>query len=280
MSRMRNSTPLLFPPRGPATAGSPGRDRGYAQQIASSRWDEVDGLRIHARVFAGRPGVETIVLVHGIGVSSRYLVPTAKRLAPDFEALAPDLPGFGRSPAPPRRVGLGGLADVLARWLERLHLASSVVLANSFGCQVVTELAVRRPEQVSALVLVGPTIDRQARTFSRQLGRLARDTFREPISLWPLIAYDYALFAARGGMPLVGEMLADRLEDRLPHVAQPALVVRGSHDAIVPQGWAEEVAALLPRGRLHVVDGAPHAVNYADPDALAALVRAFLAEQP
>jgi 2-hydroxy-6-oxonona-2,4-dienedioate hydrolase len=279
MSRMRNSTPLLFPPRGPATAGSPGRDRGYAQQIASSRWDEVDGLRIHARVFAGRPGVETIVLVHGIGVSSRYLVPTAKRLAPDFEALAPDLPGFGRSPAPPRRVGLGGLADVLARWLERLHLASSVVLANSFGCQVVTELAVRDPERVGPLVLVGPTVDPARRRGRHQLFAALRDCAREPLLLVGIAAMDDVGVGMRRLVATARAALDDRIEERLPLVEQPTVVVRGGADGFVSADWAEQVASLLADGRLVVVPGEPHAVHFTRPEAVAGIVRELLAEE-
>ena len=46
----------------------------------------VNGLRLHARVSRTPParGAPTVVLVHGLGVSSAYLVPTAERLAQEF----------------------------------------------------------------------------------------------------------------------------------------------------------------------------------------------------
>ena len=50
------------------------------------------------------------------------------------------------------------------------------------------------------------------------------------------------------------------------------MVVRGERDPVVSQAWAREVAARLPNGRLVEVAGSGHAVNYAAPDALAALV--------
>ena len=58
----------------------------------------------------------------------------------------------------------------------------------------------------------------------------------------------------------------------------PTLVVRGERDPIVPQYWAEEVARILPRGRLAVVPEAGHALNYSRPHDLARLVRAYLSE--
>lgn len=233
----------------------------------------VDGLRLHWRECGEGPPV---ALVHGIGVSGRYLLPTARGLAPTHRALVPDLPGFGRSPRPPRRLGIGGLADVLDRWLEHVEVGRCPLLANSFGCQVLVELAVRRPERVSALVLVGPTIDAAARSFPRQLGRLLADCAIEPPRLLPIVALDYSIFMAKGGLPLILEMLRDPVEERLPSVQAPALVVRGGRDRIVPQRWTEQVAETLPRGELLVIESAPHAVNYAAPEALAEAVRPFL----
>jgi pimeloyl-ACP methyl ester carboxylesterase len=49
-------------------------------------------------------------------------------------------------------------------WLEAADLPSVAVLGNSFGCQVAVELAVRHPDRVAGLVLVGPTMDPSART--------------------------------------------------------------------------------------------------------------------
>ena len=54
--------------------------------------------RMHTRVWGGvGPARPPAVLVHGLGMSGRYLAPTAERLAADFRVYAPDLPGFGRT---------------------------------------------------------------------------------------------------------------------------------------------------------------------------------------
>ncbi len=59
-------------------------------------------------------------------------------------------------------------------------------------------------------------------------------------------------------------------------MAAPVLVVRGTRDRIVPQAWAERAARLLPRGRLAVIPGAAHAVNFSYPREFKAAMLAFL----
>ena len=246
--------------------------RGAPLRLAG-RYRTVRGLRLHERVGgSGRP----LVLLHGIGVSGRYMLPTAGRLAATHHVLVPDLPGFGRSAPPPRPLAVADLADALVAWLDAAGIDRTPLLANSFGCQIAADLAARHPERITRLVLVGPTVDRHARSLVRQAARLALDTAREPIGLWPLATWDYLTFVARGGAPMFLELLRDALEARLPLVGAPTLVVRGARDAIVTQRWAEEVARLLPEGRLLVVPGSAHAVNYHCPAALARAVTTFL----
>lgn len=101
---------------------------------------------------------------------------------------------------------------------------------------------------------------------------------REPAGHWALEAVDYTLHVSKSGPAGFVAMVRDRVEETLARVHVPTLVVRGERDAIVPRAWAREVAATLPRGRLTEVAGAPHAVNFAAPEALARLVVGFLAE--
>jgi 2-hydroxy-6-oxonona-2,4-dienedioate hydrolase len=232
-----------------------------------------------ARVGSGAPRcpASAVVLVHGLVISSLYMVPSARRLAEHFPVLAPDLPGFGRSGKPRQVLTIPELADALAAWMGAVGLSTAALVANSLGCQVVVDLAVRRPELVEALVLAGPTMDPSARRAGVQVGRWLRDWPLERPSLALAHARDYLLAGARRALQTFRHALADRIEAKLPRVQAPTLVVRGSRDPIVPQRWAEEAAALLPGGRLVVIPGGPHCVNYSTPDAFARVVRTFLA---
>jgi pimeloyl-ACP methyl ester carboxylesterase len=243
------------------------------------RWTTVDGLPIFARVGAGPPPRcrgPVVVLVHGQVISSLYMVPTARRLAPYFPVLAPDLPGFGLSGKPERVLSVPQLADALGAWMDAIGLPSAALVANSLGCQIAVDLAVRRPALVEALVLAGPTIDRHARNAAVQIARWLRDWRGERPSLALAVLRDFALAGPWRSLRTFHFTLADRIEEKLPLVRAPALVVRGERDPIVPAEWAEEVARLLPRGRLAVIPGGPHCVNYSTPRAFARVVRTFL----
>jgi 2-hydroxy-6-oxonona-2,4-dienedioate hydrolase len=252
--------------------------RGAAVRLGS-RYRTVGGVRMHERYFESE-AAPVLVLVHGIGVSSRYFLPTAGRLAERCTVYAPDLPGFGLSAPLGVRPTVRRLADAFEAWLDAAGLqVPHAFVANSFGCQLVADFAARRPERVARLVLVGPTVDRQARSLGRQAARLALDSVREPVGLLALETVDYVQHIRKSGVGGFVEMIRDSVEANLSRVRAPTLVVRGDRDPIVPRSWAEEVAAILPRGSLVEVSGAAHAVNYNAPDALTRLTLEFLHER-
>ena len=242
-------------------------------------WTRVGGLRVHARVSAEPlpSDAPTIVLVHGVAVSNRYLLPVARHLAPRARVYVPDLPGYGKSDQPPlHTLTVPRLADWLVAWMDAIGLERSHMLGNSFGCQILADLAVRYPERVERLVLQGPTMDPHARTASRQVGRWLATSVFERKSEGLVLLRDVLDLGLRRLVGMVEIGLNDPIEQKLPGVCVPTLVVRGSRDLIVPETWAEEATALLPDGRLVVVEGAAHTINYSQPAWLRDVIWPFL----
>ncbi|PRX50380.1 pimeloyl-ACP methyl ester carboxylesterase [Prauserella shujinwangii] len=233
------------------------------------------GTRVHAEV-AGPPDGPGVVCVHGLGCSHRYFRPLMRRLATTARVSAPDLPGFGGTPGPGSALDVRGMSLALAGWLRATGRGGSVLVGNSAGCQVIVDLAVHAPGLLGPVVLNGPTIDRCARTMPRQLGRLLADAPRERPTLWAVLAWDYLRGGPLRALATLRHLLADPVEDKLGQVRGPAVVVWGARDPIVPRRWAREVAEGLPHGALVEVPGAPHAVNFTDPDPLARVVRTLL----
>jgi pimeloyl-ACP methyl ester carboxylesterase len=86
-------------------------------------WVELNGLPAYAQVSANSISkAKAVVLVHGLGLSSTYLMPTAKALAPYYRVFVPDLPGFGRSGKPSHVADVPELADDLAAWMRAIKL--------------------------------------------------------------------------------------------------------------------------------------------------------------
>ena len=249
-----------------------------ASEQFEDRWTRVAGRTIYARVSPGPslPGAVDVVLVHGLAVSSAYMVPTAVRLSRHHRVFAPDLPGFGRSDKPRRVLSVRELADALADWMAAVGLGPAALVGNSLGCQIVADFARRHPALIERAVMIGPTMDPRARTMLQQAWRLGLDILREPRSAWVVQGIDYLKFGPRRLVITLHDGLRDALEAELPHVRVPTLVVRGGRDPIVPQRWAEQVASLLPEARLVVIPGVPHIVNFTAPDLLVPVLLSFL----
>lgn len=245
-----------FPSSSAPLAGAAGEGTGL-----EGRRLDVDGLGVHALVADGPPGAPVVVLVHGQGMSSRYMEPLGDRLARFARVHAPDQPGFGASAEPPRALDLEGLADFHAAYLRATGLGRATLLGNSFGCQIAAACAERHPEAVERLVLQGPTADPASRTVVGIARRWFENGRHEPSNPGFLLAeYRRAGFARVAGT--FRAMLRDRIEDRLPKVTAPVLVVRGERDPIAPEAWAARLAGLAPRGRLVTVPGAAHTMNH------------------
>ncbi|MFF4174168.1 alpha/beta fold hydrolase [Streptomyces sp. NPDC001744] len=228
-----------------------------------------------------RAGAPTAVLVHGLGLSGRYFVPLARRLAADGAAvLVPDLPGNARSrPAARRMPDVVRTADALARWHRRLVPGPSLLVANSVGCQVVAALAARHPCLVRGLVLLGPALTPGA-SAGRQGGRLLADAFREPPSLVGVAVADYLStgpFRFAASLRHALRDAAGAFEGHLARIDAPTLVVRGSGDTIASGAWVRRVAGLAADGCATEVPGAAHAAHYSAPDAVAGLIQRFAA---
>jgi pimeloyl-ACP methyl ester carboxylesterase len=238
----------------------------------------VGPFRIFSRYADPANGRAPVVLVHGLSVSSAYMIPLANALAPNFPVFAPDLPGYGNSEKPEHVLDLQELAAALVDWMGVIGLERAVMLGNSMGCQIILEVAHAHPRLVERAVLVGPTMDPRAPGSLSLILRGARNMLYEPLSLIPVLVRDY--WAAGLWRTFRTLRLAQRepVRERLARMPVPALVVRGEHDSIAPQRWAEEAARLLPDGRLVVIPKSAHATNYDASHALAAVTARFIDE--
>jgi pimeloyl-ACP methyl ester carboxylesterase len=208
--------------------------------------------------------------------------PTMARLARTHFVAGLDLPGFGRSGAPSHPLTLAELAAALEDWLDARGIGPAILVGNSYGCQVIVECASRAPERAVGLVLNAPTMDPAHRTMLGMFARVVADVPREPVRLALLVARDYLRAGPRRVLATLRHALADRIEEKLPAIVQPTLVVCGARDPVVTARWASEVARLVGIDRsdaagatLQCVGDAAHALPYDDPRTFAAIIANF-----
>lgn len=185
--------------------------------------------------------------------------------------------------------------------LDALKLSRFDLVGSCVGGWIAAELAVRHPEKVRKLVLMGA-----AGLFVE--GSLIGDVF---MMAQPEFGSSYAglrqMLFARADEPNALALFPDgkgeiedevrryqmlrlssrigfkppyfynySLRNRLHRVTAPALVIWGETDTFVPRAHGELYAARIPNAKLTVVPGAGHSVHVEKPDDTARLVRDFL----
>lgn len=121
--------------------------------MPDERWVQGDGVRLRVRAWPGRDG--SALLVHGLASSARIWDLVAPRLSKaGLRAIAYDQRGHGRSGKPSSGFGFDRTSADAAAVIRALRLRRPVVVGHSWGANVALELAVRRPDAVSAAVLI------------------------------------------------------------------------------------------------------------------------------
>ena len=237
-------------------------------------WTIVNGrpMFYRANLEAAPAGAVPIVHVHGFGISGKYLVPTAERLAPLHPTIVPDLPGYGRSHNPDRTLTIPQLAQTLAVFLDEFDFERYILLGNSMGCLIALEFAHEFPERVDRLVLVSPAGGPNNQPLPRALGQMALDGVRETLALLPVAVPDYVRFGPVNSFRLFHAMTKYPTIERAAELSIPVLAVAGQRDPLVSHERLDRFAREHPNITLVVQDRAAHAINFSHPEALSKLV--------
>ena len=231
----------------------------------------------------------TLVFVHGSGDSGQVWNAVIARLGA-YSCLALDLPGHGRRLDEPGPVELSvaGYAASVAEELTRRDLSGACLVGHSLGGAIALTLALDWPALVSKLVLVGagarlrvrPDLLEGAKTnpdaTMRELVALGsasgheRDAERAVAALLPVApGVLYRDLAACNAFDIMGD---------LPRITQPSLIITGAEDLLTPPKYATFLRERLPHAKTVTVPDAGHYVIGEAPDAVAAAITSWLAE--
>ncbi|MCH4249712.1 MAG: alpha/beta hydrolase [Microbacteriaceae bacterium] len=238
--------------------------------VHTFRWGDQQILTQTFGTDAGMP----IVLVHGIGLGRRVLLPLTRVLSARHRVTVLDLPGFGDSPRPRRALDLADTGRFVARVAEACA-GPHILIGHSMGAQVVAEAA-RLSSAVRAAVLIGLTVDPAARTVGAQLRRFCADLLLESPGVLAVGGRSYLRTGPIWFVKKLRPTLHQRIEDVLPAIPVPTLVLVGSRDRVSPVSWSRAAAALLPVGTLSVLPGKGHETMIRDPLPAAKRIEDFL----
>jgi pimeloyl-ACP methyl ester carboxylesterase len=232
----------------------------------------------------GEAEAEPLVLLHGGGATGDSWQAQVAGLSGRFRVLVPERRGHGRTPDVPGPVSLDLMAGDTAAFLEALGTGPAHLVGWSDGAAVALRVAMRRPELVRKLVLIGLSIHRSGET------AMARALFEDPAETAPFEAAlrgQYEPLSPDGPehFPVVFEKLLRMWREQrdiplsdLAGVRMPVLVMQGDNDGVRVEHSAA-VATALPDAQLAVVPGTSHVLPIEKPGLVNQLLLDFLADE-
>jgi pimeloyl-ACP methyl ester carboxylesterase len=228
----------------------------------------------------GNDGATVYVLLHGIGMSHRYLARLQNQLSRGGVVHAIDLPGFGATPRPRHPLSVEEFATVINGVLGQLGVTSCVVVGHSMGVQFAVEAARQEPSRYSGVVLMSPVVDPRRRTVWQQALGLARDCLLEPPSANLLVLGDYMRCGIPWYLQTLQSMMRYPTERRVTAVTAPVLVLRGGSDPVAGEEWCRMLARNAGDGELLQLPRHRHVVQMSAPRSVAAAITRFAAGTP
>jgi pimeloyl-ACP methyl ester carboxylesterase len=269
---------------------------------------ELDGREVNYCELGQGPA---ILFVHGLGASWQSWLEQMPEFAASHRVVAMDLPGFGYSESPSEDISIEYYARWTARFMDVLGIESAAVVGNSMGGFVSAELAIKSPERVQRLVFVSAAIFWQNRRRAQPLVQLARMSdavvaralvratddiatrrrlryaalasagFRYPQYVSDELAHEMVRSARRtdGFLPALEALAGYDLEEELPKISCPTLIVWGASDQLVSVKDAERLEDLIPDSRREVFERTGHVAMLERPERFNRLLQEFLAEE-
>ncbi|WLW50890.1 alpha/beta fold hydrolase [Streptomyces sp. YU58] len=273
------------------------------------RYRVVHGYRRAFRMAGEGPA---LVLIHGIGDSSRTWAELIPDLARSHTVIAPDLLGHGSSDKPRADYSVAAYANGVRDLLTTLGIESATLVGHSLGGGVAMQFAYQFPERTERLILVGAggvgrEVNPVLRLVSLPGAHLMLSCLRLPgmrlqvglaAHLMKLLDTDLGQDAAE----LL--TLVDALPDETSRNAfirtlravvdwrgqvvtmldrcyltegMPTMLLWGDRDSVVPVRHAYGAHEAMPGSRLEIFEGAGHFPFHSDPDRFVSLVEDFTA---
>jgi len=266
------------------------------------------GTRVSTLTLGAGPD---IVLLHGLGAAKSSFFDTAAALSRSYRVHALDFPGFGGSSKPAlARYGAPFFARNVLGVMDALGIGRAHLIGNSMGGRVAIEVGLREPARVGGLGLLCPALAFVRRGYQPLVRLLRPELGLLPHSLGRgrIERQFWSMFADRDLVdPSVADIAVDEFEriyrspgarlaflasarsiylespfgraglfPRMAALEPPAMFIWGSHDKLIPAGFARHVERWLPDAEQIVLEGCGHAPQVERPERTNGLLMRFL----
>ena len=245
-----------------------------------------------------------VLYLHGIWdvhTLQAGLFPFHEQLAGRYSLTIPAHPGCGESTG---IADIGNIEDLAFHYLDlldALKIERATIVGHCLGGWIATEMAVRNPERIGRLVLIGAAglqlpdalvgdlfmysqhrdggimAELRELLFAEPTGELALGIVPDGRVAIPDEVRRYKSLTLAGRVGWEPPYLHDlKLARRLHRITAPTLVLWGEHDRLIPPANGRAYAEHIPHATLHTLPGCGHSAIIEQPEACMNLIEPFL----
>jgi poly(3-hydroxyalkanoate) depolymerase len=259
---------------------------------------------IRVSIKPGAPNSIPLLCFNGIGANLSLFTPFVEAMHesnPDIEIITFDVPGVGGSSTPSLPYRFSGLAKTVSQVLDYLNYAQVDVLGLSWGGFLATQFAYDHPQRCKKLILCATatgvtSIPPSMKVLSLMASPRRYSDSAYMIEIAPLIYGGKFRSDPELAIKYAQKMEANRSENKanttgykfqqlaicwwsslwmLPYIKQPALLIGGSDDPIIPLVNMKIMKGLITNSKLHVVDDG-HLFLLCSTDVVTPIITEFL----
>ncbi|MEW6637339.1 MAG: alpha/beta hydrolase [Actinomycetota bacterium] len=256
------------------------------------------GVAMSYREMGEGPG-DPVVLLHAFPLNGRMFEPQMEALSGERRIVAPDYPGFGRSPRTPAHPDMRYYAEGVRDLLNRLGVERAVLGGVSMGGYIAFACLRTFPERISGLILANTRPDPDTEEMKETRKAMARRVAEEGVAVLIELQMQRLLAAAtlQNDRTIVEKVKAMILESSpdgvvaalsamrerpdstplLEKIGVSTLVIGGQEDAISSPEVMAAMAQRIPDSRHVTLPNAGHLSNLENPDGFNAALKEFLA---
>jgi pimeloyl-ACP methyl ester carboxylesterase len=250
-------------------------------QSATGKYASVNGLKIYYEIHGSQATDHPLVLLHGAFGFAEAWAPVLPALTKSHQVIAVELEGHGHTRDLDRPLSYQQMADDTAALLRQLKIKDADLFGYSMGGVVALGVAIRHPELVRKLAILGsstlaikdafePENYKQFQSipdeFAPPILKIPYDKIAPDPTRWPVLVKK---------IKNMGNEFKGYPEAEVKTIKARTLIMQGDRDGVRPER-AVELFRLIPNSQLAIFPGGDHFIMFTGSDKVISALLAFL----
>lgn len=240
---------------------------------------------------------QPVILLHGWLGSWAYWLETMETLGHNYRLYALDFWGFGESGKRRERYHVADFVDLVDQFMDRLGITQAPIIGHSMGGTVALSLALRQPQRVFKVAVVGsPVVGDSLHLFLRLAGRpwIAYTVWHMPTILrlgirafspqvtrewrrwYDMQIQDLSRTTLEAFFTSIASLRCTDLRSQLPSLHAPVMSIHGVGDNVVNPNQTHLIARCVPLARIEMMANSRHFPMLDEPKAFNERLLSFL----